>query len=269
MRSHATTPHGARVAFTLIEVMVVVAIIALLLAVLLPSLARGREQARSIVCLSNLRQILTVTGLYLQDSRGVVPIGPHDRVWDSVGLDGKVYKMIGGNCYWGGQTGVYHYSKDRAELARPITRYMYRHMPKEDKVAVFRCPSDRGSPFWPVSRQYGTIYTTCGNSYYMNTHGEFPRLREHTRVPDDRRIIYMEANVLWLLGMYPPTLRTLYGWGEETAPQQGTGWHGEVSRFNVAFMDLHAGNTRMDTRRLYGPGWTVTPFPRIWGWIPE
>ena len=48
----------ARSAFTLIEMLVVISIIALLMLVLLPALAESRAQARSVVCKSNLRQLL-------------------------------------------------------------------------------------------------------------------------------------------------------------------------------------------------------------------
>jgi prepilin-type N-terminal cleavage/methylation domain-containing protein/prepilin-type processing-associated H-X9-DG protein len=54
-------------AFTLIELLVVIAIIAILAAILFPVFAQAREKARSISCLSNLKQIGTATMMYAQD----------------------------------------------------------------------------------------------------------------------------------------------------------------------------------------------------------
>lgn len=53
-----------RAGFSLVELLVVVAIVATLMAMLLPSLARARGQARSVVCRSNLRQIVTANLMY-------------------------------------------------------------------------------------------------------------------------------------------------------------------------------------------------------------
>ncbi len=65
--------------FTLIELLVVVAIIALLMAVLLPSLAKARIQAARVTCLSKLRQFGTADQMYLSsDGRYHVPLAMGD-----------------------------------------------------------------------------------------------------------------------------------------------------------------------------------------------
>lgn len=62
-------------AFTLIEILVVVAIIALLLAILLPSMAKAREQSRRTVCAAQQREFAKGTLMYQVDSRDSLP-GP-------------------------------------------------------------------------------------------------------------------------------------------------------------------------------------------------
>lgn len=74
-----------RRAFTLIELLVVVAIIALLVSILLPSLSRAREGARSSVCLSNLRQTAAGVSMYTVDSRSMLPGPTHICVYQDSG----------------------------------------------------------------------------------------------------------------------------------------------------------------------------------------
>jgi prepilin-type N-terminal cleavage/methylation domain-containing protein/prepilin-type processing-associated H-X9-DG protein len=60
-------------AFTLVELLVALAIIALVIAMLLPALSRAREAARLVACASNLRQIGLNYALYAGDYRGLYP----------------------------------------------------------------------------------------------------------------------------------------------------------------------------------------------------
>lgn len=60
----------ARRAFTLVELLVVIGIIALLISILMPALARARQQARTVQCLSNLRQLGQSYSMYLAAHKG-------------------------------------------------------------------------------------------------------------------------------------------------------------------------------------------------------
>lgn len=65
---------NARNGFTLVELLVVTAIIGLLISILLPSLSRARAQANLVKCLSNLKQIGAASMMYATQNRGWLPV---------------------------------------------------------------------------------------------------------------------------------------------------------------------------------------------------
>ena len=71
-RAQPSPPRG----FTLVELLVVVAVVAILAALLLPALASAKERSKGAACLSNLRQIGLAIRAYADDSSGNIPFGP-------------------------------------------------------------------------------------------------------------------------------------------------------------------------------------------------
>ena len=67
--------HKSTKAFTLIELLVVIAIIAILAAILFPVFASAKEAAKKTQCISNQKQLIASTNLYLSDSDDVYPTG--------------------------------------------------------------------------------------------------------------------------------------------------------------------------------------------------
>jgi prepilin-type N-terminal cleavage/methylation domain-containing protein/prepilin-type processing-associated H-X9-DG protein len=65
--------NARRKAFTLVELLVVIGIIAVLISILLPTLSKVRRQANTLQCASNMRQVATALIMYINDNKGKHP----------------------------------------------------------------------------------------------------------------------------------------------------------------------------------------------------
>jgi prepilin-type N-terminal cleavage/methylation domain-containing protein/prepilin-type processing-associated H-X9-DG protein len=77
--SGPTASSFQRNGFTLIELLVVIVVIAILASLLLPALASAKERAKSLRCLSNIRQLSLAAHLYVDDNEGALPWS--ERFW--------------------------------------------------------------------------------------------------------------------------------------------------------------------------------------------
>jgi len=121
---HRQSPRGCR-AFTLLEILVVVAIIALLISIMLPSLAKARAQARAALCMNHLKQLLTANYYYSQDSKGLLP--HYDR-WLWSGDSNKPEAP---------QSGTLFGRRGSDPAVRPTRNYAV-------NAEIYKCPSDEG-----------------------------------------------------------------------------------------------------------------------------
>lgn len=107
----------SRRAFTLIELLVVIAVIAILAAILFPVFARAREKARTISCLSNMRQLGTAFQIYMQDYDETLPNSTDGTPGAGRAGAWNFYKVFPANTNPGSydvtQGGLYPYVKNR------------------------------------------------------------------------------------------------------------------------------------------------------------
>jgi general secretion pathway protein G len=135
-------------AFTLVELLTVIAIIGVLAGILIPTVGKVRESAHSAKCLSNLRQIGTGIRVFAEENKGNLPV-PQDDDGLVVGEDKK---DIWWAKWWMAQIQPYTEGRDPS-------RQEY----QANFDGIFRCPSKKE---WKIG---SGVSSPCEVSYAMST----------------------------------------------------------------------------------------------------
>ncbi|MFZ4573872.1 MAG: type II secretion system protein [Phycisphaerales bacterium] len=149
-------------AFSLIEVLVSVAIVAVLLCLLLPALVRARDAGYRTVCSQNLRQTHIAWDSYLAAHKEMYPQFGTSPEWQYGGVEfpeGSEVPLLATD--------------------RPINRYVAQDVQRQssEMVEIFRCPADRGVYQRGAAARggvgasvllRGTCFREFGNSYRAN-----------------------------------------------------------------------------------------------------
>jgi prepilin-type N-terminal cleavage/methylation domain-containing protein/prepilin-type processing-associated H-X9-DG protein len=153
-------------AFTLIELLTVIAIIGILAAILIPTVSRVRDSARASQCQSNLRQLGQQVLLFAADHRGVVPL-PEAPIVPVLGGNNKVQpnhaaivqafneNSTNGNYTWQEALWVFTGGTQRLSVIQ------FQSQDKTSNVTIHFCPSgnltgtDNGAPPNQGAQRYG------------------------------------------------------------------------------------------------------------------
>lgn len=145
-------------AFTLVELLVVMSIVALLAGLLFPTLARGKAKAQSAACSSNLRQMGVAFMLYLPDYEDTFP---------TAGLRSSIGAQPEDWIWWQVQTEFAGRPAMRDGRSSVIAPYLGGY-----DTRYFRCPADKDAPARELEwkrKMKNELYTY---SYSLNGHTE-------------------------------------------------------------------------------------------------
>ncbi len=279
--------------FTLVELLVVVSIIAVLIAILLPSLKKARDSAKRVNCAATIRGIGLASLTYAAEDtqENTIPIARGDALQRTTrcsyyGYGGKGGRGEGGSSksIWGGRAFM-------GPSDRPLNRVIYKsgfagpripggptsgrgaNYDTETKadMAAFRCPADKGfagmhQEAWRAERlssydHYGTSYSAVALFVYdtenptaLSSNSVYAR--PVSRVPNPANtLMYLENAGRYAYRATNPDYPHPDKCQEPFDESYvARGWHGQPWHFNAAYADGHAAWIKIRGFSIVGTG---------------
>lgn len=180
--------------FTLVELLIVIGIVSILMALLLPALARAREKARSIQCASNLRQLYLANAMYASEHDGqYCPDAPDIDTTNLVRWHG-VREKISGDVW----DAVY---TDYDPKKGPLAEYLPDARVKECPVFFeYKRQGQVSSAFESGTGGYGYNGAYVGGSYHLYDWFDSAR---YTTTALDSRVFEPSTTIMFADAAYP------------------------------------------------------------------
>lgn len=230
--------------FTIVELMVVLALVAILLALLMPSLRAARSAAQTAGCLSNLHQIAAAATVYATDNTQTYPSRKYQT---NVTLPNtSAFCTLGKN---GAPT--YFNTGDLNISQRELNAYVGGPYKDGDEVKIAQCPADHASG----NSAYRSTYDFRGASYALNSYPANNGWGWPTLAPDGKTALTLDDSHT-LAQVRSPARFVLYTdyaaqmivFVNPTTPADPAFyWHQAypTSKFSLAFVDGHSALTTL------------------------
>jgi prepilin-type N-terminal cleavage/methylation domain-containing protein len=295
LHKYARARVTARRAFTLLELLVVISIIALLISILMPAMSNAKNEAATAKCLANIRSIAQATAMYVDT--GETRVLP----WYQYPAHAFFKDQVKTCTPWvfGGfkapnpdPTDLQVDSSLYPAQLRPLNAFLApdvqgSFMASErgtDIIEVYKCPSDRSFTTSLISydptdveEEARSSWEANGTSYTLNTRwaqgytqpggdfilDDFLLGRAPENIPFGAKLsphLIGDGAARFIIwgeqGFYSATYRATYELPNGAAPLR-RGWHRKFSSWTAGFADGHAAYGYYDTRLAAGLGGTI------------